>query len=75
MKSVSDQYGQLIDWLTENGETVTSVRGVYGKEDYIIRTDKHDYYWDSIYNKLYLQFNDEYEPVLYPNRAIETTLF
>ena len=65
----------LLDLLSRNGEEIVKGNFIKIKSDARIETDKNTYYWDVGKDELYLQFNDEYERVLYPNRAIETSLW
>lgn len=66
---------KLIDWLKDNNETIKKVDRVWLEAEVQIQTDKNIYRWDFRKDVLYLECNDEFERVLYPERAVETSLW
>ncbi|MFD1418440.1 hypothetical protein [Companilactobacillus keshanensis] len=65
----------LQNWISKNGEKIVKVGKVHGQYSYRIETDHNIYYWDFVNNELFLQNDTEFSRVLYPNRAIETSLW
>lgn len=74
MKNLQYLPKRLQDWVSDNNEKITKVDKVWGKLSYRIETSQHVYYWDFSKKELFLENKDDFERVLYPNRAVETRL-
>jgi len=68
---------ELKEWLHEGGENIQDIHGSVDHKIVHFKTNKHEYIYYPDTNRLLVEIRTqtvEYEPVLYPNRAVETRL-
>lgn len=66
---------ELRKWLKEDGECIHDVHAIPKYGAVYFDTNKHEYIYYPDTDKLLVEIEKrtiEYEPVLYPNRAVET---
>ncbi|GEO63018.1 hypothetical protein [Companilactobacillus nantensis] len=69
---------ELKDWLKSGSEDIQEIHRSSDHKMVHLKTNKHEYIYYPDTNSLLVEIKTkavEYQPVLYPNRAVETSLW